>query len=108
MDTPAYTLAMYRVKPGQERAFVAAWHELARIFSSLGRPPLWGTLIRHRRDQTLFYSFGPWRNADDVKAMRNDPQALEAFERIGAECIEVVPGDYEVVVHVDVPPPARA
>jgi hypothetical protein len=108
MESRAYTLAMYRVKPGQEAAFLSAWNELARTFASLKRPPIWGTLIRHRTDRTLFYSFGPWTNAEDVKAMREDPQASKAFQRIGAACIEVVPGDYEQVVHVDVPPPPRA
>jgi hypothetical protein len=108
MESRAYTLASYRVKPGLEAAFVSAWHELARTFSSLQRPPMWGTLIRHRTDRTLFYSFGPWSSAEDVKMMRENPQALAAFQRIGAVCVEVLPGDYELVVHVDVPRPARA
>jgi heme-degrading monooxygenase HmoA len=108
MHSQPYTLAMYRVKPGKETAFISAWHDLATIFSSLRRPPIWGTLIRHRTDRTLFYSFGPWNSLEDVKAMREDPQALAAFQRIGAVCVDVVPGDYEVVVHVDVPHPPGA
>jgi hypothetical protein len=102
MESQAYTLAMYRVKPGQETAFLTAWNDLARTFSSLRRPPIWGTLIRHRTDPTLFYSFGPWASAEDVRVMREDPQASAAFQRLGATCLEVVPGDYEQVVHVDV------
>jgi hypothetical protein len=59
MSEQAYTLAMYRVKAGREDEFVAAWNALASTFSALPEPPLWGTLIRHRADPALFYSFGP-------------------------------------------------
>jgi len=97
-----YTLAMYRVKAGQEDAFVAAWDELAEMFSSLPNPPLWGTLIRHRTDRTLFYSFGPWRSAEDVAAMRGSAGAGAAFGRLREMCEELTPGDYESVRHVEV------
>jgi heme-degrading monooxygenase HmoA len=93
---------MYRVKAGQEDAFVAAWDELAEIFSSLTHPPLWGTLIRHRTDRTLFYSFGPWQSAEDVAAMRASAEAGAAFGRLRELCDELMPGDYEVVRHVEV------
>ena len=101
MREQAYTLAMYRVKAGQEDAFMSAWNGLAETFSSLPNPPLWGTLIRHRTDRTLFYSFGPWRSAEHVTAMRESPEAGEAFRRLHELCVELTPGDYEVVTHVD-------
>jgi heme-degrading monooxygenase HmoA len=102
MSEQAYTLAMYRVKAGQEDAFVSAWGGLAETFSSLPSPPLWGTLIRHLADRTLFYSFGPWRSAEHVAAMRENAAAREAFRRLQELCVELKPGDYEVVTHVDV------
>ena len=102
MSEQAYTLAMYRVKAGMEDDFVSAWNELADTFSSLPEPPLWGTLIRHREDRTLFYSFGPWRSPEHVRAMRESPAAGETFGRLRALCVEMTPGDYEVVTHVDV------
>jgi len=108
MNERAYTLAMYRVKAGQEDAFMAAWSELADTFSSLPNPPLWGTLIRHRTDRTLFYSFGPWRRAEHVTAMRENPEAGEAFRRLHELCVELTPGDYEMVTHVDVEGGGRA
>jgi hypothetical protein len=102
MSDQAYTLAMYRAKPGQEAEFIARWNALAATFSSLPAPPLWGTLIRHRTDRTLFYSFGPWSDAKHVQAMRQNAKAVEAFQQLREVCSEMVPGDYEVVVHVDV------
>jgi quinol monooxygenase YgiN len=102
MNERAYTLAMYRVKAGREEDFLAAWGELAETFTSLPNPPLWGTLIRHRTDRTLFYSFGPWRSAEHVAAMRGSPKAGEAFRRLHELCVELTPGDYEVVAHMDV------
>lgn len=108
MSEQAYTLAMYRVRTGQEDAFIAAWNELAATFSSLPNPPLWGTLIRHRTERTLFYSFGPWRSAEHVRAMRENAEAGEAFRRLHELCNELTPGDYEVVTHVNVQGGGRA
>jgi heme-degrading monooxygenase HmoA len=104
MSTLAYTLAKYRVKDGQEEEFVRRWNELAATFSSLPDPPLWGTLIRHASDRTLYYSFGPWRSGADVRAMRDSPAAAGAFRGLAAVCEEITPGDFEVVRHVDVAP----
>ena len=108
MDEQAYTLAMYRVKAGQEEAFISTWNELADTFSSLPNPPLWGTLIRHQTERTLFYSFGPWQNAEHVKAMRENPEAQAVFGKIYELCIELTPGDFEVITHVDVQSRRRA
>ena len=55
-DQP-YTLAGWRVAPGNEDAFVAVQQELAAVFLSLKPPPRWGTLIRSVDDPDLFYSF---------------------------------------------------
>ncbi|HLM02905.1 MAG TPA: hypothetical protein VK400_17770 [Pyrinomonadaceae bacterium] len=41
MSEQAFTLAMYRVKEGEEKAFVSAWSDLAETFSSLPNPPIW-------------------------------------------------------------------
>jgi len=97
-----YTLATYRVVPGKEDAFVRRWHELASIFISLPNPPHWGVLVRSTRDPTLFHSFGPWDKAEHIAAMRTSPEALAAFKSLQELCIEMMPGDYEVVAHVRV------
>lgn len=98
----AYTLATYRVVPGKEDEFVKVWNDLAATFSSLPNPPYWGTLIRSTSDPTLFHSFGPWGDADDVAAMRENSSAGAAFQAIQSLCLEMTPGDYEIVAHVKV------
>jgi quinol monooxygenase YgiN len=101
MSKVPYTLAMYRVRPGQEEKFIEAWRNLAKTFCSLPQPPLWGTLIRSLSDPSLFYSFGPWADAAHVAAMRGNEHGREAFRRLGALCTEMTPGDYEMIEHVD-------
>jgi heme-degrading monooxygenase HmoA len=104
MEGAFYTHAMWRVRPGEEEAFVRAWSELADAFAALPGRPLWGTLIRSAADPALFYSFGPWRSAEDVAAMRADPAAQQALERVRSHCVEATPGPYELVRHVDLAP----
>ena len=77
----AYTLTTYRVIPGKEDEFVAAWTALTVTFSSLDNRPYRGTLIQSTRDRTLFHSFGPWESAEHVAVMRSSPQAAAAFNQ---------------------------
>ncbi len=102
MQEQAFTLAVYRVKPGREEEFIRVWNGLADTFSSLPDPPLWGTLIRHATERTLFYSFGPWESAEHVQSMRESPEADRAFAALHELCEELTAGDYEIVRHVDV------
>lgn len=98
----AYTFATYRVLPGKEAEFIAAWNRLAATLSGLQDPPYWGTLLRSTTDPTLFHSFGPWESASAVMAMRKDPIAQAAFDGIAALCSEMTPGNYELVAHIEV------
>ena len=102
MNRQAFTLAMYRVKAGQEDVFIRAWGELSSTFLSLPDPPLWGTLIRHVSDRALFYSFGLWRSPEHIKAMRESPVAGAALAKIRGYCEDMIPGQYEVITHVGV------
>lgn len=97
-----YTLACYRVLPGKEGAFVDVWSKLADTFTELPNPPIWGTLIRSVSDPTVFYSFGPWKDAAHVAEMRSNPEAGAAFRAIRQLCAEMTPGDYEMIRHVQV------
>ena len=102
MDNAVYTHALWRVTPGNEEAFIAAWSELSTVFSALDHSPVWGTLIRSATEPNLFYSFGPWQSAGDVEAMRSDENALTALAHLRSLCDEATPGMYFLVRHVEV------
>lgn len=103
MSHTPYTLAEWRPRAGAENDFIAAWEELAGTFSTLEAPPLWGTLLRSESDPGLFYSFGPWRAAEDIAAMRANPAAQSALAAVRALCEIAAPGGYREVAHVKVP-----
>ena len=96
-----YTHAEWRVRPGREADFIEAWRALSATFASLSARPLWGTLLASESDPTLFYSFGPWASVADIEAMRADPAARTAIERVVAMCDRATPGTYKEVAHVD-------
>lgn len=103
MNEPtSYTHAEWWVTPGREEEFIAAWRALSDTFSALERPPLWGTLLQSDTDPTVFYSFGPWGSSEDVAAMRADPTAQAAMERVIELCESAKPGPCRLVAHVDV------
>ena len=105
MEHKAYMVALWRVIPGQEEAFRAAWLELAGVFVGHEHPALFGVLLQHQTDRSLFYSFGPWNSMADVEAMRRCPEAQDAFLRVTSLCDEAQPGVYEMVEFVDKPQP---
>ena len=94
----AYTLAMWRVKPGREEEFIQAWREdLGGYFLSLPGA-MGGTLVRSVEDPRLFYSFGPWRSLEDIRAMRDDPRTPAVLGKLRALCLEATPGVYQRVL----------
>lgn len=108
MEEQVYTHALWRVRPGEEEAFAAAWTDLAGAFSALPAQPLWGTLVRSTTEPSLFYSFGPWRSASDVQAMRSDPDARKAMDRVRSHCVEATPEMCMLVRHIQLQPAAPA
>ena len=103
MEHDAYTLALWRVKPGREEEFVAAWRdELAPYFLSLPGV-VGGTLVRSVDDPSLFYSFGPWRSLDDIRAMRADPRTPEVMGKLRELCDEATPGVYRRMLTIGQP-----
>ena len=96
MDRLPYTCARWLVRPGQEEAFVAAWHELAEEFLRLPHPPQWGMLVRNVDNPREFVSFGPWPDMDAIAAMRASAKATASLGRVRALCEESTPGNYAV------------
>lgn len=101
MEETVYTLGVWHVRPGQEAEFVQAWKELGAVFMHLPQPPGGkGTLIQSLTDPTLFYSFGPWRNLQDIQAMRSNQQAQEGIARLRELCTEAMLGNFRLVAEV--------
>lgn len=100
MSDVVYTLGEWRVRPGQESAFIAAWKELGAVFAGLPDPPGTGTLIRSTSDPALFYSFGPWDRMEHVEEMRRSPEAEAALGRLLQLCTEATPGAFRLVAEV--------
>ncbi len=99
----AYTLAMWRVKPGREEEFIQAWREdLGAYFLSLPGA-IGGTLLRSVEDPRLFYSFGPWRSLEDIRAMRTDPRTLEVMGKLRELCEEATPGVFQRMLTIGSP-----
>lgn len=107
MEENYYTHAMWKVQPGKEAEFVAAWQALSEVFSSLDGKPLWGSLLQSLAEPSLFFSFGPWQSLSAIEAMRADPSAQAALAKVKALCVEAVPGGYRRVAHVEVPQAAE-
>ena len=107
MPDVVYTLGVWKVKAGQEAAFIAAWKQLGEMFRELEQPPGTGTLIQSLSDPALFYSFGPWTRLEDVEEMRSNPRAQAAIQRLIALCTEATPGTFRVVAEVPAGSPNR-
>lgn len=98
MPEDVYTLAGWRVQPGREAEFIEAWKAMGGVFRSLNHPPLGkGTLVQSTSEPSLFYSFGSWRSFDDIQAMRDNPHAQQAMQRLRELCTEARPGSFRVV-----------
>lgn len=98
MKEQLYTLGIWRVKEGREEQFVAAWKELGAIFAALPQPPASkGILLQSTTDPRMFYSFGPWRSAEDIAAMRANVHAQAGIDKLRDLCSEATPGTFRVV-----------
>ena len=97
MESDVYTLGVWKVTPGNQKMFISAWKALGEYFGSLQNPPGPGTLVQSIQDDTVFYSFGPWRSMEDIQAMRSDPGTPGQIAKLAALCDEATPGTYKVV-----------
>jgi hypothetical protein len=91
-----WTHGVWRVKPGREDEFVAAWRELVPLGIELGGGD--PTLLRDG-ETGVFHSFGSWPDRDAIQRFREQlaprlgtmNDLLDGFE--AATLDEVYPGD---------------
>ena len=94
-----YTLDVWRVKPGSEEAFVAAWDALGQWTLERGFDTH-GTLVRDRNDPGRFLSFGPWRSAEEAERWRSEPGVQERLARLEELLESYEAGTHDVVMRV--------
>ena len=98
MTEQIYTLAKWVVRPGREDDFAAAWRALGAQFRKLPSPPIGdGKLLQSLTNPAVHYSFGPWESAKAIAAMREDPSAQAAIQKVVALCEDAQPGSYRLV-----------
>lgn len=98
MTEEIYTLAKWVVRPGREDDFVVAWQDLGAEFRKLRSPPIGdGNLLQSLTDPALHYSFGRWESAEAIAAMRDDPKALAAIQKVVDLCVDAQPGGFRLI-----------
>ncbi len=77
-----YTHGIWRVRPGKEDEFVAAWQDLAEWALAEIEGAQGARLLQNRDEPTHFYTFGPWDDPDAIQRFREHPGFNERMGRI--------------------------
>ena len=64
-----YTVGLWRVKQGEEDAFVSAWRDMATATASDFEGAS-AVLLQDRETPTLFISAGPWDSTEQIDTWR--------------------------------------
>jgi len=64
-----YTVGVWKVKPGEEDAFVSAWRDLA-MATAADYAGASAVLLRDRDTPNLFVSAGPWDSLEQIGTWR--------------------------------------
>jgi len=94
-----YSSGAWKVKAGEEDAFVEAWKEF--VGWSAGMPGS-GTfrLVRDLGQPGRYLSFAPWESSEAAQAWQQQPEFAERLGRVRAHCDEFQPSSYESVAEV--------
>lgn len=94
-----FTAGEWRVKPGNEEAFIEAWGSFAAWCQENGWGPEPPYLLQSSAEPTRFLSFGAWENEEQVDTWRQLPEFQEFLGKARELCEEVVPGNYRLAAH---------
>jgi heme-degrading monooxygenase HmoA len=94
-----YTSGLWRVKDGQEDAFVEAWREFV---SWAKEQPGSGTfrLVRDVEDPSRYMSFAPWDTFDAQRAWKETAEFGPRMKRVQEHVESFEPSTYELVTQV--------
>ena len=95
-----YTSGRWKVKPGQEQAFVERWTEFTQwsLENSDGAEHF--ALIQDSNDPSRFLSFGAWAGNEAVEGWRTAPDFSERLGRCRELCDEFEARDYTLAAAV--------
>ena len=94
-----YSSGHWKVKDGEDEAFVAAWTEFA---GWLKEQPGSGTarLIKDLDNPGQYVSFAPWDSIDQMHAWKDDPAFRENMGKVQAHVAEFTPTELELAAEV--------
>jgi heme-degrading monooxygenase HmoA len=94
-----YTVGLWRVKPGEEDAFVSAWRDMATATASdfAGASAV---LLRDRDAPNLFISAGPWESLDQIETWRASATFTSGVGAIRAHLESFEPHTMDPVVTI--------
>lgn len=94
-----YTLGVWTAKKGNENAFRAAWEGFAK-WTARNQPGA-GTayLLQDPEKPQQFISYGPWDNADVIKAWREKPEFKAFVSKARELCSDFQPRSLVLVAH---------
>ena len=95
-----YTSGVWSVKEGREEEFARAWQQSVDGMS-LDYPGIVFRLLHDIENESRFISVaGPWRNIEQVTAMRNSQRFSDSMSAIQEVLVGMEIATYEVVAEV--------
>jgi heme-degrading monooxygenase HmoA len=95
-----YSLAVWQVKAGKDKEFIAAWESFARRTTKLQAGPVDGRLLRDFDRPQYFVSFGHWGNTEKLRSWLEQPEFKAFFARAGELCDDIKPYTLKTVAYV--------
>jgi len=92
-----YTVGLWTVKPGKEKAFIAEWVEFAQWTSKNQPGAQTGYLLQDAKHPEQFISFGPWESEEAYNNWRERPEFKAFGLKVRDLCTEFQPRSLAVV-----------
>jgi heme-degrading monooxygenase HmoA len=94
-----YTCGNWRVKPGDDDAFVQAWTDFVTWASEMPGSATFH-LVRDLDDPGHYMSFAPWESFEAQNAWKTLPEFRERIGRVQSHCDGFQPSTLELVTSV--------
>jgi quinol monooxygenase YgiN len=95
-----WTLGRWHAKPGNADDFRKAWETFAN-WTVINQPGAGdGYLLQDETDQDLFFSFGPWENAEAIASWRSTAEFGSFVAQVRDLCDSFEPHSLRLVAHL--------